>query len=958
MTAYSINTRQPDSLKRPVRRFCLFIIVTSILSACANIKRILPFQEIKPQDVEPRLTFVDSRKIITKPSHLKPVKAEQVIRSYERLLERGDKAVRREALHRLASLHMRLAESELSLAEDSASQAQAAALKQASFTQAITYYNRLLVEFPDYAAADEIKYQLARAHALDADPESSLAVLDQLSRKHIDSPSYVESQFRRGESYFVRKQYRVAEMAYGEVLKRGSGTDFYEKALYKKGWSLFKQSLFKESLKDFFTLYERVLNQRKQKTGDEKLLTDLAQDTRRVISLAFYNMEGANSVKGHFETSGRRAYEDQIYGSLSELYIEQERFKDAADTYMGFIERNPLSLSAPEFHSRVIDIYRKGGFPSLILPAKERFVKGYGRQSLFWQKYSGKVIDDLKPLLKTHLIDVSTFYHAQAQKSSKPSDYLIAAQWYREILKTFEDPVLDSKYRFLLAETLEQGGQVLMAAKEYEIVAYHNPTSQYARDAGYRALVAYQGVSFPDKTSLRDRLTPSIQSGLRFSTAFATDKEAASILARVAEQQLQLNDIQMAIDSSQRLLTSPFTPNTKQKIRARIIVANGLFDLKRYAEAEVAISLLLKSSVLSKADRNNFEKRRVESIYKLAENARTAGEIEQAVGLFNKVTRLQPRSKIAATALFDASALLLQSEQWSRATTSLEKFRKVYPGNPLVKSVPEKLALAYENQEKWAKAAKEYQYLAKVQSDPQLAREGFWRVAELYLKAGQDKKAISAFKHYVWTYPQPYELAQEGRYNLVNLYSKAGDSGKRSFWQQKIIQQYSKNKNSNNSRTRYLAAESKFLLSEPLFSQFKKIKLRLPLAASLKKKRAAMKKALTAYNAIAQYNVAEYTTASTLKVAQIYQILSQDLMSSQRPKGLSEDEAEEYGFLLEDQALPFEDKAIDFYEINAKRTVDSVYDTSVKASIEALRKLKPAQFDKVERLEVFDSVQF
>ena len=132
----------------------------------------------------------------------------------------------------------------------------------------------------------------------------------------------------------------------------------------------------------------------------------------------------------------------------------------------------------------------------------------------------------------------------------------------------------------------------------------------------------------------------------------------------------------------------------------------------------------------------------------------------------------------------------------------------------------------------------------------------------------------------------------------------------------------------------------------------------MPLGKSLKKKRAAMNKALKAYEQVAGYQVAQYTAASTHKIGQIYQILSKDLMSSQRPKGLDEDELEEYTFLLEDQALPFEDKAIGLFEINAERTKDNIYNQAVRDSINELKKLKPAQYNKSEQLEAIENVSF
>jgi hypothetical protein len=55
--------------------------------------------------------------------------------------------------------------------------------------------------------------------------------------------------------------------------------------------------------------------------------------------------------------------------------------------------------------------------------------------------------------------------------------------------------------------------------------------------------------------------------------------------------------------------------------------------------------------------------------------------------------------------------------------------------------------------------------------------------------------------------------------------------------------------------------------------------------------------------------------------------------------------------MLEEQAFPFEEKAIEVHEINARRTVDGVYDVSVRDSIKALGQLRPARYNKIERAE-------
>lgn len=917
-----------------------------------------PWGDMEVEDLEPRVKFIDKVEVTVEPSELPKIAPEQVVASYRRLLARGNPTVRVEALRRLADLTMRLAETKMSVEDPQKLSNLSPAVKEATFANAVWLYEELLNEYPDYEKIADVKYQLARAHALNREPEKSLLLLDQIAVATVKTDSYIESQFRRGESYFVRKKYKIAEQAYSDVVLKGKETNFYDKALYKRGWSLFKQSLYPEAQEDFFILLERLLEIKQSKEKASSLTNDLIADTKRVISLAFYNQDGAESVQRYFEIHGLKSYEAEIYDSLAKLYIEQERFQDASDTYLGFIKRNPLNNSAPDFHTRVIDIYKKGGFPSLILPAKESYVVSYGRNSEFWKVHLGSVTESIKPQLREHLDDISRFYHAEAQKSKKPKDYRIAAKWYKEILDTFEDPLIDSKYRFSLAEVLTEGQLFLQSAKEFEVVAYVNPPSKFSRDAGYRALVAYQSIQYPQSLSDKQKLEPVIASSMQFVKKFPRDKETPGILARVAEQQLTVGDIPAAIQTSRELLTMEMPPTKKQTDRALIIIANGLFDLKQYAKAEVAITDLFSSVKLNKKARANFHQRRAEAIYKQADAAKQKGELPAAIDLFLKVGILEPSAVVAANAHFDAATLLLQTKQWSRSASMFEGFRKKYPKNKLSKSIPEKLALIYEEQKDWNKAAKEYQSLAANNTDKNLAREGFWHVAELYQKSGDRVKAIAAFKNYVRKYPAPYLLAQEGRNNLVALYLKNREQDKSIFWRRKIIQSFAQAKSQNNTRTSFLAAESKFILSEPLFKAYKGIKLKLPLGKSLKKKKSAMNNALKAYESVAKYQIAEYTSASTHKIGQIYKILSNDLMESQRPKGMSEDELEEYGYLLEDQALPFEDKAINLFEINAARTKDNIYNQSIKESILELAKLKPAQYNKQEKMEAIENVSF
>jgi hypothetical protein len=119
-----------------------------------------------------------------------------------------------------------------------------------------------------------------------------------------------------------------------------------------------------------------------------------------------------------------------------------------------------------------------------------------------------------------------------------------------------------------------------------------------------------------------------------------------------------------------------------------------------------------------------------------------------------------------------------------------------------------------------------------------------------------------------------------------------------------------------------------------------------------------MEEVLKAYAVAADYGVADVTTAATFHIASLYQDFGKSLMGSQRPKKLSKLELEQYDVLLEEQAFPFEEKAIELHEVNARRAAAGLYDPWVQRSFQALGQLRPVRYGKNERSEgVIDAIR-
>jgi cellulose synthase operon protein C len=904
----------------------------------------------------PTIKDLDGQQVDVNTEPPKNVDDKKTMDSYRRFLDlnAGDAALRAEALRRLGDLNLESSESERIERELVTNEGLRA-------TEAIDLYSALLKTYPKYERNDAVLYQLARAYELNAQPDKALASLDRLVASYPNSHYIDEAQFRRGELLFSNKAYPQAQTAYEAVIKIGMSSPFYNQSLYKHGWSLFKQGENERSLDSFAGVLDSVLVSKRDPNELIELETlsrpnrELVEDTFRVMSITFSYLEGPKTVdefvKRH-TPPGRppRPYSYLLYARLGDLYIEKERYTDAADSYRAFVSQDRNNEKAPLLEMQAIEAYQKGGFPQLVLQGKKEFVEDYAFGTAYWQGREVKNEPKVVAELKTNLKDVAQYYHAQAQRTKNVADYQEAAKWYHSYLTSFPDDPDSAVTNFLLADTLFESKQYEEAAKEYESTAYHYGKHEKAAAAGYAAIVAYgkqeETLSGEAKAAVHNR---GVDSSLKFAQTFPEHPESAKVLTRAATDLYAAKDYPRAVATSEALLArQPPVDATQQRV-AWTVIGNSNFDQGVFDKAETAYTHAQTLMPANDPERPVIVERLAASIYKQGEQKSKAGDNTAAVDDFLRVSALAPASKARANADFDAAALLIKDKQWDRAVVVLEGFRHNFPQSPLQADVTRDLAVAYAESNHPGQAAAEFERISQTPGEaPDVQREATLQAADLYDKSGDTAKSRAMLEAFVKHFPQPLNPAMEARNKLSLIAEKAGDTTARDYWLKDIIAADRAAGAARTDRSRALAAKATLTLAIPLREEFKRIKLVVPLKKSLAEKRKSMEAALKAYEQAADYQVADVTTAATFESAELYRQLGKDLMSSERPKNLNKDELEQYDVLLEEQAFPFEEKAIKLHEVNAARTKDGTYDEWVQKSFAALAQLNPGRYGKVE----------
>ena len=820
--------------------------------------------------------------------------------------------------------------------------------------EALTVYKKLLDKYPHYKGNDQVLYQMSRAYDELGQTEDAMAVMDRLVREFPGSRYSDEVWFRRAEFFFTRRRYLDAEDAYKNIVARGVSSPYYELALYKLGWTYYKQELYEDALPRFIALldYKVAKGYDFAQTKDD-LTRKRVDDTFRVISLSFSYLNGPESVMEYFDTHGKRNYEDRIYSNLGEFYFEKRRYSDAAASYYAFVKRNPFHRVSPQFQMRVIEINVAGGFPSIVLDAKKEFARNYGLKSDYWKHFEPSARPEVLGFLKTNLTDLAHHYHSLYQNpqhiKEKAENFRESLHWYEEFLASFPKDAESPEINYQLADLLLENHSFARAALEYEKTAYTYPVNEKSSAAGYAAVYAYRqqlSSAAPDDKDKVKRET--VRSSLKFAETFPKHEKAAIVLGAAADDLYDMKDYPQALAAAHKLIKTFPTADREVLKSAWIVVGHSCYELKRYAEAEPAYVKVLDLLPAEDKSRAGFVDNLAASIYKQGELANAEKKYREAAEHFLRVGRMAPTSKIRANAEYDAAVALIQLKDWKMAAGVLTGFRKLFPNHSLQPEVTKKIAYVYQQSGQLSLAATEYERVESESKDEEVRRESLMLAADLHQQSGNTRQALVVYRRFVDYFPQPVEVNLETRHKIAEILLAEKD--RKSYLKElkEMVAIEAAAGKARTPRTRYLAGKAALVLAQETFERFTEVRLVQPFEVNLRKKKELMKATTQAFNRLVDYEVGEVTAAATFYLAETYEHFSKDLTASERPTGLSALEMQDYELAIEEQAYPFEEKAIKIHEKNLELISKGIYNSWIDKSLEKLAKLVPARYDRPE----------
>jgi tetratricopeptide (TPR) repeat protein len=820
--------------------------------------------------------------------------------------------------------------------------------------EAIALYKKLLKEYPQYKDSDQVLYQMARAYDELGRTEEAMETMERAIQANPNSVHFDEVQFRRGEYFFTRRKFRDAENAYSAITNLGAHSSYYELALYKLGWTFYKQDLYEEAVQNYMALLDYKVSTgynfgEKHEKEDERRVAD----TFRAVSLSFSNLGGPDAVQQYFTSTKSRAYEDRVYSNLGEHYLAKLRYDDAAKTYNAFITLHPFHPAAPRFSMRVVETFTKGGFPKLVLESKRDFASKYGLQAEYWRHNKPEELPEVLTYLKTDLKDLATHYHAEYQSSQeaneKLANYHEALRWYGDYLNSFPKDAESPAINYRMADLLFENKDFGEAAKQYERTAYGYPANAQSPAAGYAAVYAYrEQLKVAAKENLEAIKHDTIASSIKFADTFPTHAQAAAVLGAAADDQYEMKDFRAAVTSAQRVIDKYPGAGTPIRRSAWIVVAHGSFELAEYPQAEKAYTQVLTVTPESDESHAKFVENLAASIYKQGEIARDAKDYRAAADHFLRIRTAAPTSTIRATAEYDAGGALIELKDWKAAAGVLEAFRSTYPKHKMAGEATRLIARAYRESGELSHAAGEYERLASESTDEAVRKESLLVAGDLYQQSNANDKALIAYQHYITDFPKPLETNLETRFKIAEIYKATHDDALYKKELTEIVSVDAAGGSERTGRTRTIAARSALVLAEQLYQACVAIKLRQPFETSLKEKRQRMDATIKAMTGLVDYQIADVTAAATFYMAETYFDFSRSLKESERPANMKGADLEKFEADLDEAAYPFEDKAIKVHEKNMEMLHAGVFNDWTQKSLSKLAEMVPGRYAKNE----------
>ncbi|HEY6100759.1 MAG TPA: hypothetical protein VIW03_15080, partial [Anaeromyxobacter sp.] len=386
-----------------------------------------------------------------------------------------------------------------------------------------------------------------------------------------------------------------------------------------------------------------------------------------------------------------------------------------------------------------------------------------------------------------------------------------------------------------------------------------------------------------------------------------------------------------------------------------------------------------------------------QSAFKIIEEKERAKDHEGAAEEYLAFVRDWPQSRLAPTALFNASVDYVKSHRLDRAVEVRAELLHKFPQDPLGPKVLYDNAEAYEAMAEFGKAAELYErYFAEWRKNRKAKDQGgyeekkandgivnaavfraglrewsraeaaslayletwpagadasriFLSLADIYRKAGQSAKELKQLEDYQRRFAKDPDEWLSLQHRIAQLVEKSNPKLARHAYAQGL-EYWRRHKGDVKERGLAVAAQGMYEELEPAFAEYDRISLDVKpkfLKSQLEVKGKKLKKLEEAYGQVVKLKQAEPAICALYRIGFAYERFAQSLFAAPIPKELRRNAefVQEYRAQLAQFADPLRAKAVEGLALAVKASRDyGVVNECAKAATALLAKAKPEEY--------------
>lgn len=649
------------------------------------------------------------------------------------------------------------------------------------YSKALSMYQRLEQEYPDFPKLGEAYYQMGTIYMLMGDVDKTKYVFTKIIEKFPGSPRASGAHFRLSDLAYLDHD-NVNALKHLEAIKQNEiDIQSWEMVNYRKAELYYNTGDFDKAINLFYTYVENC------DAGNypKKEFREMALE---FMAISFSDMgNGAQEALNFFKKVGDKSYQGYVLYTIGLKNRNHGQFDDAITALSTALKSFPYYKDAPVARQALIDCYVVKKEAEKANEERVRLVDDYGPNSEWYSKNSGQaaVIEQSRNEVKRALGNIAIYYHAIAQKKKDKSAYETALKRYNEFFSKFPDDKWKTyEYKYNVAEIYNSLKDYQKAAENYNFVAMEDltkypefksdidtlgmdqddvekakkaadkgPVLISQEDAGYNVIVSLdncrkeamakagvseeQAYNLPETKQLLDFTE-------KFQARFPKSANAADVLYLAGNIHYSAKSYDNAIRVFKQVADNYATSKTGEKairMLANSYSASGQYDL----------AMNIYNKLIAKTPSNSPEYAEVldlaaGSMFKRAESIRKGGNLTGAAEAFKEIATHFTDSKVADRGWFEAGVSYEELKDTATAAKTFEELTVKFPKSTIREKAYLRAAEDYKSINQYDKAAQVYQTAANNITKAEFAIPSLSSASECYQKINQFDMAGKMFE--------------------------------------------------------------------------------------------------------------------------------------------------------------------------------------------------------------------